>query len=66
MARLGRATPLTIEALAAQRSLTEPRDTDEGPWETVPTILDPLRAAQDQARLAMILPTCEPTHTIGR
>lgn len=66
VARLGHATPLTIEALAARRSLIESRDTDEGPWETVPTILDPLRAAQDQARLAMILPTCEPTHTIGR
>lgn len=62
--RLVRATPLTIEALTAPATQPNPID-DEGPWETVPVALDPLRAAQERALLAAIAPAEPHAHTIG-
>jgi len=62
--RLVRATPLTIEALTAPATQPNPID-DEGPWETVQVVLDPLRAAQERALLAAIAPAEPQTHSIG-
>lgn len=62
--RLVRATPLTIEALTAPATQPNPID-DEGPWETVQVVLDPLRTAQERALLAAIAPAEPQTHSIG-
>jgi hypothetical protein len=62
--RLVRATPLTIEALTAPATQPNPID-DEGPWETVPAVLDPLRTAQERALLAAIAPAESQANTIG-
>lgn len=62
--RLVRATPLTIEALTAPATQPNPID-DEGPWETVPVVLDPLRTAQERALLAAIARAEPQTHSIG-
>jgi hypothetical protein len=59
-----RATPLTIEALTAPATQPNPID-DEGPWETVPVVLDPLRTAQERALLATVAPAEPPGHTVG-
>jgi len=61
---LVRATPLTIAALATPSNPRRQVD-DEGPWETVPVVLDPLRAAQERALLAAIAPAEPHSHTIG-
>lgn len=63
--RLIRAAPLTIEALTA--GATQPINPidDEGPWETVPVVLDPLRTAQERALLAAIAPSERPANSIG-
>ncbi len=61
-----RATPLTFEALATGASQAPPDDNDEGPWETVPAVLDPLRAAQEVERQAIILSAEPPAQAIGR
>lgn len=60
---LVRATPLTIEALTAPS--TQPNPTDEGPWETVAVVLDPLRTSQERALLAAIAPAEPPANSIG-
>jgi len=63
--RLVRATPLTVEALTAgARQPINPID-DEGPWETAPVVLDPLRTAQERALLATVAPAKPPGHTVG-
>lgn len=58
------ATPLTIAALATPLNPSHQVD-DEGQWETVPVVLDPLRTAQERALLAAITPAEPPAHTIG-
>lgn len=62
--RLVRATPLTIEALTAPATQPNSID-DEGPWETVQVVLDPLRTAQERALLAAVAPAEPQTHSIG-
>jgi hypothetical protein len=62
--RLVHATPLTIAALATPSNPRRQVD-DEGSWETVPVVLDPLRAAQERALLAAIAPAEPHAHTIG-
>lgn len=63
---LVQATPLTIDALISRTSTADHVGGDAGPWETVSAPLDPLRAAQEQARLAAICPTEPPAHTLSR
>jgi hypothetical protein len=65
LTKLARATPLTIEALGLTSSRTPEADDLEELWETVPAVLDPLRAAQDLARRAAIAPAEPPAHTVG-
>lgn len=65
LTRLTHATPLTLEALAARTSRPEHVGDDEGPWETVSPPADPLRTAQEWARLAAIAPSEPPAPTIG-
>lgn len=65
LTELAHATPLTIDALISQ-TLPPAQVGDEGPWETVSTPLDPLRAAQEQAKLAAIFPTGSPAPSISR
>ena len=60
---LARATPLTIQALTQARA--QEADNLEDLWETVPVVLDPLRAAEDLARRAAIVPAQPPAHTVG-
>lgn len=62
--RLVQATPLIIEALTAPATQPNPID-DEGPWETVPVALDPLRTSQERALLAAIAPAEPPANSIG-
>ena len=64
LARLVHATPLTVEALAMHTSRSGQVD-DEGPWETVSPPADPLRAAQEWARLAAITPAEPPAPTVS-
>jgi hypothetical protein len=64
VARLVHATPLTIAALATPPNPPRQVD-DEGPWETVPVVLDPLRTAQERALLAAIAPAEPRANTIG-
>lgn len=64
MARLVRAAPLTIAALATPPNSPHQVD-DEGPWETVPVVLDPLRTSQERALLAAIAPAEPQANTIG-
>jgi hypothetical protein len=62
--RLVRATPLTIATLATPPNPPRQVD-DEGPWETVPVVLDPLRTAQERALLAAIAAAEPRADTIG-
>ncbi len=64
VARLVRAAPLTIAALATPPNSPHQVD-DEGPWETVPVVLDPLRTSQERALLAAIAPAEPQANTIG-
>jgi hypothetical protein len=64
VARLVHATPLTIAALTTPPNPPRQVD-DEGPWETVPVVLDPLRTAQERALLAAIAPAEPRANTIG-
>lgn len=66
LTRLVHATPLAIEALGAQPPQPAQRSDDDGPWETVAAPLDPLRAAQDRATLAAIVPSGPQARTMSR
>ncbi len=65
LTRLVHAAPRSIGAIAANAADPSHVD-DEGPWETVPTTLDPLRTAQERAHLAVIPRSEAAVHTIGR
>ena len=65
VSRLVRAAPLTIKTLTQGSPRAHKPDNLEDLWETVPVVLDPLRAAQDLARRAAIMPAQPPAHTIG-
>ena len=64
--KLIHATPMTVEALTTGPSRAAQADTDDGPWETVPGVLDPLRAAQDRERLAIFVPSESQARPISR
>lgn len=64
--KLVQAAPMTVEALATGPSRAAQADTDDGPWETVPVVLDPLRSAQDRERLTIIVPSESHARSISR
>lgn len=64
--KLIHATPMAIAALATCPSVAAPADNDDDPWETLPVVLDPLRAAQDREGLAIIVPSESHARPISR
>ncbi len=65
LARLVGATPHVIEAVDCP-SLPLLGGRDDSPWETVSAPLDPLRTAQERAKLAAIVPSEQPARAISR
>lgn len=64
--KLIHATPMAIAALATSPSVAAPVDNDDGPWETLPVVHDPLRAAQNREELAIIVPSESHARPISR
>jgi hypothetical protein len=62
--RLVRAAPLTIAALSTPPNPPRQVD-DEGPWETVPVALEPLRTSQEWASRAVVAPPEPSAHTMS-